>query len=345
MLGGRQDPRASVARVSSGGRLARKPPPVQRTGGAFRWVALIFLVAVAALAACWAMRPERPAPPPPEVPQAPAAEPPTAAKEVAPLRTAAWMLAHSRPAPAPQPQKTNPQNEDWACGASGAVCPDDAVCIDGGCLSSICAAGDSASSCALSSGRAGGCCGGRCSDLDEDAANCGQCGASCLQGLDCISGRCLARSCAGKMAGTLCSGGGKGGGACCRDRCIDQSTWASDSANCGGCGHACAPGLVCKQASCVDAVTGEPPAWTCLQPGHTCAEDSFCVIDGCYPRDCRGDTEGLLCLAPSGGKLVGHCCGTFCADLFADRTNCRACGVHCAPGEVCRNGDCMAPER
>jgi Stigma-specific protein, Stig1 len=146
------------------------------------------------------------------------------------------------------------------------------------------------------------------------------------------------------MAGTACAGPATGSGTCCRDRCIDPSTWASDVANCGGCGHACGPGLGCKQGACVDPGTGSPPAWTCADQGHGCPEDSVCFVDACYPRVCRGDNDGLLCPDPAGGKLLGHCCGQVCADLFADPHNCRACGVHCAAGEICKSGDCVPPD-
>jgi hypothetical protein len=94
----------------------------------------------------------------------------------------------------------------------------------------------------------------------------------------------------------------------------------------------------------VDPGTGGPPSWTCVDPAHACPADSFCVIDACYPRACSGDTDGLLCPDPAGGKLLGHCCGQVCADLFADKNNCRACGVRCGAGEVCKNGDCLAPD-
>jgi hypothetical protein len=144
------------------------------------------------------------------------------------------------------------------------------------------------------------------------------------------------------MAGTPCSDSGNAVGECCRGACVDPTAWASDSANCGGCGHACAPGLTCKQSSCVDAATGQASA-TCLEPGHACPDGTFCVLDACFPRDCGADSEGLFCPSPGGGQL-GHCCGQVCTDLFGDKNNCRACGVRCAEGQVCKSGECAAPE-
>jgi hypothetical protein len=310
-----------------------------------RWVAVSVLVAAAALAAGWGMGLFKTQASPPDVTSAPAPAPSLAKKEaVAPLRTAALMLAHARPTPSPI-QRLDPPSNDPTCGASGVYCDEDAVCVDGGCVSTVCAAdGGPGVRCALPNGTIGACCGERCSDLDRDGANCGQCGLACLNRLDCVSGRCQARTCAGRMAGTPCANAGSESGACCRGACINRSAWASDAANCGGCGHACAPGLTCRQGSCIDPGTGTPPSWTCLDEGHTCAEDSFCVVDACFPRACSGDNDGMLCPEPAGERLLGHCCGPVCADLFADRNNCRACGVRCSPGEVCKNGDCASPD-
>jgi len=113
----------------------------------------------------------------------------------------------------------------------------------------------------------------------------------------------------------------------------------SDATNCGGCGHACAPGLLCNQGQCVDPATRAPPSWTCVDDAHPCPDGTFCVIDACFPRVCSGDNDGVLCPTAKGGEL-GHCCGKVCANLFEDKDNCRACGVHCAAGEICRSGDC-----
>jgi hypothetical protein len=197
------------------------------------------------------------------------------------------------------------------------------------------------SKCALSGGKRGACCSGRCTDPQADIANCGQCALRCSNGLVCSSGHCQAQSCTDRMAGVPCSIPGHGAGACCRNTCVDRTAWASDRANCGSCGHACAPGLACNQGVCVDPSTMAPPAWTCLEEAHACPAGTFCVMESCIPRACTADSEGLLCPNPKGAEL-GHCCGQVCTDLYEDHDNCRACGVRCAIGEACKNGECAA---
>ncbi len=303
----------------------------------WRWVAVSVVVAGAALAASWGMGFwDTPAP---TEDAAPARKAPPDRAQMAPLGAVAVALSHSRPAPSPAQRPDDPEG----CCSGAEPCADDAVCIDGGCVSTVCVAdGGPDARCVLPGGRVGSCCGERCADLETDGAHCGRCGAKCEGGLDCVSGYCRARSCVGRMAGTPCGDSDRQGGGCCRGACVDSATWADDAANCGGCGHACAPGLTCKQGACTDPATGEPPAWTCVDPGHACPPGFFCVIDACLPQTCNGDGDGLLCPMAT-GRQVGHCCAGSCIDLFADSSNCRACGLRCAPGQACKNGECEAP--
>ncbi len=305
-----------------------------------QWIVVALLAAVAAaLAASWGLGFwDEPA-----APVAPTAPPPPkpARKEPPPLDTAAWMLANARQAqPGQAAARPIQRDDDSACGESRTACPGDSVCIGGACLVTVCASdGGTALACALPDSRAGACCGDRCFDLASDRLACGRCGITCDPGLDCVGGRCEAHSCTGRMASASCLAASGTQGLCCRGECVEQSAWKQDAANCGGCGHACASGLACKQGACVDPSTGLPPAWNCFEPGHTCAADSFCVIDACYPKTCGGDSDGQLCPGSVDGQ-IGHCCGQACTDLFTDNSNCRACGVRCASGETCRNGEC-----
>jgi hypothetical protein len=262
-------------------------------------------------------------------------------------RAAAWALADTRagrPTPsAPSAPTRSATDDDASCGPSHQSCPVDSVCIGGHCVLLTCGGdGGSGGSCALAGGgAAGSCCGDRCVDLSRDGANCGQCAVRCPRGLECDHGACLAPTCAGRMAGTGCSNPGRGDSFCCRGLCVERSTWSSDIVNCGGCGHACAPGLECRNGQCVDPNSGARPSWTCLSDGHGCPPGSFCLIDACFPRACAGDNDGVLC--PLGnGTDMGHCCGKTCSDLFEDHENCGACGVICAPSERCISGECGA---
>jgi hypothetical protein len=307
-----------------------------------QWIVLALLAMVAAaLAASWGLgfwdEPAAAVAPATPTPAKPAR------KEPPPLDTAAWMLANAKSGlPAQAPAGPAQHEDDSACGATRTACPDDSVCIGGACLVTVCAPdAGTASACALPDSRPGTCCDGRCLDLRSDPASCGKCGITCDPGLDCVAGRCEARSCTGRMASLRCLTSSGGQGLCCHSECVDQSTWKQDAANCGGCGHACAPGLVCQQGACADPATGLPPSWNCFERGHTCPADSFCVIDACYPKTCGSDSDGQLCPgAGSDDGQIGHCCDQVCTDLFTDKNNCRACGVRCGSGEVCRNGEC-----
>jgi hypothetical protein len=261
-------------------------------------------------------------------------------------RAAAWALADTRAGRASPPASPTPArsatDDDASCGPSHQSCPVDSACIGGRCVLLTCGGDGGDGNCALAGGGAGACCGDRCVDLAHDGANCGQCGARCPPRLDCVNGTCLAATCLGRMAGTGCSNPGHGESFCCRGTCLERAAWSRDTANCGGCGHACAPGLDCRNGQCVDPNTGTRPSWTCLSEGHGCPPGSFCLIDACFPRVCAGDNDGVLCPLGNGAD-VGHCCGKTCSDLFEDHDNCGGCGVTCAPAERCVSGECGAP--
>ena len=310
-----------------------------------RWIVMGLLIAAIALAASWGIGLWTSNPPVATDDVGNTA--PTPPVKSGPTRRLPWRLENFRPGPEQGPddavQETTADSSDVKrepCG--GAPCPVGSICVDGGCLSAACGPDAGESHCTLPNAQQGACCRGRCSDLENDPANCGRCGSGCLKGLECVAGRCQARSCRGQMAGTVCSMQGLEG-ACCRGSCADPSSWMSDPANCGGCGHSCAPGLACRQKLCVDPASGVRPAWTCLDEGHTCPDGTFCLIDSCLPRACTGESDGLLC--PGAGGQVGHCCGQTCTNLFEDSMNCRACGVRCPEHQECRDGECVpAPQ-
>lgn len=125
-------------------------------------------------------------------------------------------------------------------------------------------------------------CGGTCTSLEIDAANCGACGAACGAYQECDAGACAcgpgAADCGGGVCadlaaspdhcgacGSACSateGGARcatrdgitactdacpGGLAACGGSCVDL---ISDRWNCGGCGNACRRGESCRQGAC-----------------------------------------------------------------------------------------------
>jgi hypothetical protein len=206
---------------------------------------------------------------------------------------------------------------------------------------------------------AGGCetCGGsECVTLASDAANCGQCGNACPQGVTCENGSCA------------CPAGQTG----CGDSCVDIST---DVENCGGCGRACSPGSTCAagQCSCPASLSScgdtcadlQSDAEHCGRCGGACASGQVCLAgacaDGCgsltqcgsacvdlsssalncgaCDNACPGSTACVSgkCECPGGGKL----CGTACVDTATDAANCGGCGVACGAGEGCVAGVCQ----
>jgi hypothetical protein len=75
-------------------------------------------------------------------------------------------------------------------------------------------------------------CGGACTDLQIDPANCGTCGHVCASGASCNNG-----SCACGAETNLCGGA-----------CVNVLT---DPRNCGGCGKMCFPGRTCRNGTCI----------------------------------------------------------------------------------------------
>ena len=95
------------------------------------------------------------------------------------------------------------------------------------------------------------------------------------------------------------------------DGSVDESfAFASDGANCGGCGHACGTGSTCCNGVCVDESSNATHCGSCLM---TCGGQS--------------------------------CCSSMCADTMSDRNNCGACGNVCSGSQLCCTGRCIDPLR
>ena len=93
------------------------------------------------------------------------------------------------------------------------------------------------------------CCGGACVDPNTDHANCGGCGKACSAITVCTGGTCQRKVTLPQptVAGaTLC---GAGQTDCGGGNCVDLAT---DAANCGACGNACAAGQVCFGGTCAN---------------------------------------------------------------------------------------------
>jgi hypothetical protein len=157
-------------------------------------------------------------------------------------------------------------------------------------------------------------CSGHCTSLATDAANCGACGHSCAKGESCSGGSC---SCDATTCGGASWEGKRSAGTTCGNACVDL---ASDPANCGACGNACAGGLLCTtndagNAECASDCLGtgqtacgracvnlQTHRWNCGACGRACGSKECCfggrcVADlylACYNSDEVREATGSL---------------------------------------------------
>jgi hypothetical protein len=142
-------------------------------------------------------------------------------------------------------------------GCVAKTCPDSRICRwDGQC---VCPAGWDI-------------CSGECADLDNDPADCGQCGVVCGPLMSCVDGKC---SC--EPPNTMCG-----------TECLNLNV---DRQNCGKCGNVCLP----PNQDCV--------AGKCTYSSFYCLPDpSICCENGQPKLYCA---PGVMCLRAKTGEL---CC-------------------------------------
>jgi hypothetical protein len=172
---------------------------------------------------------------------------------------------------------------------------------------------------------AGTLCGGACSTLQLDDANCGACGHACAMTESCAGGACYPRAC-----GTMTCSGAQ---VCIGSVCVDRSCFGVVCPD----NQACAGGA-CEPKSCANM---------------TCAPDQVCVDNACVEAAC----VGVLC--PAGLRCsAGVCVTDTCRDGMKDGTESDGdCGGICPPcpdtkhcataadclSHVCTAGTCVAP--
>ncbi|MHB8416575.1 MAG: hypothetical protein ACYDCL_00765 [Myxococcales bacterium] len=202
-----------------------------------------------------------------------------------------------------------------------ADCPSGEFCVNGVCTAA-CSAGETV-------------CGGACTDLLADPANCGACGSVCSSGV-CSKGACAAAPTDGgsstacvsdadcpsgeSCVNGICTAACIAGETVCGGACTDLLT---DPANCGACGNVCSS-RVCSNGACAAAPADGGSSTACVSDAD-CPSGESCV--------------GGVCSAMDGGVHSCTVCGGTCTDLSTDPLNCGACGSVCA-SRVCSNGVC-----
>ena len=172
-------------------------------------------------------------------------------------------------------------------------------------------------------------CGGACTSVQFDPANCGDCSKKCGAGEVCSLGACKT-SCDAPF--TKC-------GASCTDTKLDPN-------NCGTCGTKCVAGEVCSATGCSVLCPGtltkcdkscfdtQNDPKNCGACGTTCKASEACVAGKC----------SSTCPAPN--KICTSTGGTsLCTNPDFDPNNCGACGVVCATGTSCVGGGCGTPDK
>jgi hypothetical protein len=235
-----------------------------------------------------------------------------------------------------------------ACGA--ACCPGGATCTNS--AQGLCSCPDGTLQCGIS-------CVPKCSDgqaLDLDTCTCPDPEAACIPNQQtcqnhgqCCSGYCGGGTCF-DCAGKVCGDFG----------CIDPN---KDSQNCGNCGNVCILPQVCSNGVCGCAADDAPcvdhseccsqycstfgACETCSNiissgPGAPSAPSTFCGAGVCVDLRINIDHCGACfraCPRTSGGIV---CDAGVCHDINNDADYCGFGAEVCAPGMICRFGDCVA---
>ncbi|HEU4535355.1 MAG TPA: FG-GAP-like repeat-containing protein, partial [Polyangiaceae bacterium] len=184
-------------------------------------------------------------------------------------------------------------------------------------------------------------CGGRCTQIATDPANCGACGRACAAGQACLAGACV-DPCPSGACAEVCAPPFE---ACGAGTCADLR---NDPSNCGACGRACPEGDFCAAGACVPRAGCAAPLTSCDVGGA-----ELCADLRSDPSNCGGC--GNAC--PGGQLCAAGVCATACApplstcfdgaaarcvDLRSDLAHCGQCGQACGAGQACLSGACVA---
>lgn len=100
--------------------------------------------------------------------------------------------------------------------------------------------------------------------------------------------------------------------------------------NCGACGVQCGEGEACIGGLCKCGDSDGDGGPACTGEGEVCCSDT-----------CTQPTDPTCPCGEAANCEEGQlCCNDDCAEIVSDDLNCGACGVTCAPGQVCSEGEC-----
>jgi hypothetical protein len=185
----------------------------------------------------------------------------------------------------------------------------------------------------------------RCVDGLHDRNNCGSCDVKCAPGAGCCNGFCdtgfsdAACPCGPCVTGFHCISAGYcgclPGEVICGNNNSHCLALASDPANCGACGNACAQGSVCSNGACKQV---------CDQGLTACGAE--CVnLNASHQHcgDCANACQGgTTCVNGQCSCSFGRpVCNGLCTDTMTDRANCGGCGKACVANAKCVGGGCQ----
>lgn len=248
-------------------------------------------------------------------------------------------------------QCVNQQYGNHNCGACGNVCEENEQCIEGQCRSCPNRREQFCQEEFDDEGRPAFV----CTNLQNDASNCGQCGLDCGPGYICTEGTCACAPDAGHCEFV-------DGEEYCTD--LDVDMW-----NCGQCDNVCSPyGSECQNGQCGDCVQTwefEEPCngacvvcgdgldlvctltatdrYNCGRCGNECAFGAECERGQC--SDCVQSWEfepcNGACVICDGMADVFFDNDRVCAVTATDEMNCGRCGNRCDPNQNCNEGRCV----
>jgi sugar lactone lactonase YvrE len=236
----------------------------------------------------------------------------------------------------------NTQTSAANCSMCGNACPTDNVCNAGVCQA--CADGQHR-------------CGDVCSDQQTDVHNCGACGNVCASDNICLAGVCSPPVDVCQRLGDLNA----------------TATWTGDtftiegdtqgasttSSDCGGSGPENGYTILIPTSGVLTLSTDNPNTTvdSIVSVRDTCGGTELGCGFGSVSIESVTAGSTLTVLVDGFGGSFGHytltgritpClpgldqCGSACADLQADPTNCGVCGTACGTTETCTSGACVA---